>query len=228
MRERVVVMTERRRGVGYGTPTDGAPAPPDTHTSARSPPGQLQRLQDRLHRVTAHVYQNYLNDQTQGFVTQPITSSRTVPLSERRRAKTNDCFVPMWLVWRDSRRSSAAWIWRGRPNAPDHLLVRLELPMSDVRTACRALWKTPGFSLVAIFTIAVGIGANTALFSVYDRLVLNPVTIPESFVARRDLDQQPAARTSTRRRSRGRATRRFASTRARSRPSASRRSTISR
>ena len=50
--------------------------------------------------------------------------------------------------------------------------------MSDLKTAARALWKTPGFSIVAVLTIAVGIGANTALFSVYDRLVLNPVTIP--------------------------------------------------
>jgi predicted permease len=50
--------------------------------------------------------------------------------------------------------------------------------MSDVTAAIRGLWKSPGFSLVAILTIAVGIGANTALFSVYDRLVLNPVTIP--------------------------------------------------
>jgi predicted permease len=52
--------------------------------------------------------------------------------------------------------------------------------MSDLRTAVRALWKTPAFSLVAVLTIAVGIGANTALFSVYDRLVLNPVAIPKS------------------------------------------------
>jgi hypothetical protein len=45
--------------------------------------------------------------------------------------------------------------------------------MSDLKHAWRALRKSPGFSLVAILTIAVGIGANTALFSVYDRLVLN-------------------------------------------------------
>ena len=51
--------------------------------------------------------------------------------------------------------------------------------MSDFTQAVRALAKSPGFSLVAVLTIAVGIGANTALFSVYDRLVLNPVTIPE-------------------------------------------------
>ena len=36
--------------------------------------------------------------------------------------------------------------------------------MSDFTAAIRGLWKTPGFSIVAILTIAVGIGANTALF----------------------------------------------------------------
>jgi predicted permease len=51
--------------------------------------------------------------------------------------------------------------------------------VSDLRIAVRSLVKTPGFSAVAILTIAVGIGANTALFTVYDRLVLNPVTIPD-------------------------------------------------
>ena len=50
--------------------------------------------------------------------------------------------------------------------------------MSDFRAAVRALQKSPAFTLVAVITIAVGIGANTTLFSVYDRLVLNPVTIP--------------------------------------------------
>jgi predicted permease len=50
--------------------------------------------------------------------------------------------------------------------------------MSNITKAVRTLWKNPGFSIVAVLTIAVGIGANTALFSVYDRLILNPVTIP--------------------------------------------------
>jgi predicted permease len=50
--------------------------------------------------------------------------------------------------------------------------------MSDFKFALRALLKSPGFSAVAILTIAVGIGANTALFTIFDRLVLNPVTLP--------------------------------------------------
>ncbi len=51
--------------------------------------------------------------------------------------------------------------------------------MSDLRFALRALLKTPGFTAVAILTIAVGIAANTALFSIFDRLVLHPITLPQ-------------------------------------------------
>ena len=50
--------------------------------------------------------------------------------------------------------------------------------MTQLRSAFRSLLKTPGFTLVAILTIAVGIGANTALFSVFDRLILRPITLP--------------------------------------------------
>ncbi len=52
--------------------------------------------------------------------------------------------------------------------------------MTDLKYAFRSLFKSPGFTLVAIFTIAVGIGANTALFSVFDRLVLRPIDLPDA------------------------------------------------
>ncbi len=51
--------------------------------------------------------------------------------------------------------------------------------MHHLRFAFRSLAKSPGFSLVAILTIAVGIGANTAFFSVFDRLILHPTTFPQ-------------------------------------------------
>ena len=49
-----------------------------------------------------------------------------------------------------------------------------------MRIALRSLLKTPGFTAVAILTIAIGIGANTVLFSVFNTVVLNPLDFPQS------------------------------------------------
>ena len=51
--------------------------------------------------------------------------------------------------------------------------------MTDLGAALRSLRRAPGFVVVAVLTIAVGIAANTTLFSMYDRLIANPVTIPQ-------------------------------------------------
>ena len=50
----------------------------------------------------------------------------------------------------------------------------------DVRQAFRVMWKQPGFTLIAAITLALGIGANTAIFSVINALVINPPDIVEA------------------------------------------------
>jgi predicted permease len=52
--------------------------------------------------------------------------------------------------------------------------------MSDVRHALRTLAKTPGFTVVALLTLALGIGVNTAMFTVVNTLLFQPAPYPES------------------------------------------------
>jgi len=63
-----------------------------------------------------------------------------------------------------TRNSTRAWIW-----------VWIERLWQDIRYGCRILAANPGFTLVAVISLAMGVGANAAAFSWADALLLRPL-----------------------------------------------------
>src|SRR5258708_2541097 len=69
-------------------------------------------------------------------------------------------------VVRIMERSREPWLW-----------AKTESVLTDVRLAFRRLWKSPGFALTAIVTLALAIGANVVVFSVVIGLMLRPLAV---------------------------------------------------
>jgi predicted permease len=52
--------------------------------------------------------------------------------------------------------------------------------MRDLRFGCRQLMRAPGFTVTAVLTLALGLGATTSIFSIIDALLLRPLPVPQS------------------------------------------------
>ena len=97
-----------------------------------------------------------------------------------------------WALFRYQAKTIAdalgvAWrtrIWRSTANSREDLpsdppVWTLVMLMQDLRFGVRTLWHHPVFSLAVIATLALGIGANTMIYSAVDTVVLNPFDMPD-------------------------------------------------
>jgi putative ABC transport system permease protein len=58
-------------------------------------------------------------------------------------------------------------------------VVSFETFLQDLRYGVRQLWRSPGFAITAVLTLAIGIGANLAIFGIIDTVLLRPLAYPE-------------------------------------------------